>query len=53
MNSNEEILASDYSNTIYFEITGENKNHYLSKLTHFDLRPKKISSINDGSNFNS
>ena len=26
----------------YFEITGENKNHYLSKLTHFDLRPKKF-----------
>jgi len=41
-NSNEEILASDYSNTTYFEITGENKNHYLSKLTHFDLRPKKF-----------
>ena len=42
MNANEEILASDYSNTTYFEITGENKNHYLSKLTHFDLRPKKF-----------
>ena len=42
MNKNEEILASDYSNTTYFEITGENKNHYLSKLTHFDLRPKKF-----------
>ena len=41
-NTNEEILASDYSNTTYFEITGENKNHYLSKLTHFDLRPKKF-----------
>ena len=41
-NSNEEILASDYSNTTYFEITGENKNYYLSKLTHFDLRPKKF-----------
>ena len=41
-NANEEILASDYSNTTYFEITGENKNHYLSKLTHFDLRPKKF-----------
>ena len=41
-NVNEEILASDYSNTTYFEITGENKNHYLSKLTHFDLRPKKF-----------
>ena len=41
-NANEEILASDYSNTTYFEITGENKNYYLSKLTHFDLRPKKF-----------
>ena len=41
-NFNEEILASDYSNTTYFEITGENKNYYLSKLTHFDLRPKKF-----------
>jgi len=41
-NVNEEILASDYSNTTYFEITGENKNHYLSKLTHFDLRPKNF-----------
>ncbi len=41
--SNEEILASDYSyGQIYFEITGENKNHYLSKLTHFDLRAKKF-----------
>ena len=42
-NVNEEILASDYSNTTYFEIIGENKNHYLSKLTHFDLRPKNFS----------
>jgi len=42
LNVNEEILASDYSNTTYFEITGENKNHYLSKLTHFDLRPKNF-----------
>ena len=41
-NDNEKILASDYSNTTYFQITGENKNHYLSKLTHFDLRPKKF-----------
>ena len=41
-NANEEILASDYSNTTYFEITGENKDYYLSKLTHFDLRPKKF-----------
>ena len=42
MNKNEEILASDYSNTTYFEITGENKNHDLSKLTHIDLRQKKF-----------
>ena len=42
MNANEEILASDYSHTSCFEITGENKNYYLSKLTHFDLRPKKF-----------
>ena len=42
MNKNEEILASDYSNTTYFEIAGENKNHYLNKLTHFDLRQKKF-----------
>ena len=42
MNKNEEILASDYSKTTYFEITGENKNHYLNKLTHFDLRLKKF-----------
>ena len=41
-NVNGEILASDYSNTTFFEITGENKNYYLSKLTHFDLRPKKF-----------
>ena len=43
MNTNEEILASDYSQgQVYFEITGDNRNHYLSKLTHFDLRPKKF-----------
>ena len=42
MNANEKILASDYSNTLYFEFTGENKDHYLSKLTHFDLRPKRF-----------
>ena len=41
-NVNEEILASDYSNTTFFEINGENKNYYLSKLTHFDLRSKKF-----------
>ena len=42
MNLNNEILASDYSQTTYFEFTGEDKNYYLNKLTHFDLRPKKF-----------
>ena len=42
MNKNVEILASDYSHTLYYEFTGENKDHYLSKLTHFDLRPKRF-----------
>ncbi len=42
VNKNEEILASDYSNTLYYEFSGENKNYYLSKLTHFDLRSKKF-----------
>ena len=43
LNANEEILASDYSQgQVYFEIAGDNRNHYLSKLTHFDLRPKKF-----------
>ena len=42
MNLNNEILASDYSQTTYFEFTGEDKNYYLNKLTHFDLRSKKF-----------
>tara|TARA_Y100001970_G_scaffold157807_1_gene193014 strand:+ start:6549 stop:7070 length:522 start_codon:yes stop_codon:yes gene_type:complete len=43
LNSNEEILATDYSyGQSYFEINGENKIIYLNKLTHFDLRPKKF-----------
>ena len=42
MNLNDEILASDYSNSVYFEFSGENKNYYLNKLTHFDLRLKKF-----------
>ena len=43
INSNDEILASDYSyGQVYFEITGENKNEFLNKLTHFDLRLKKF-----------
>jgi len=43
VNSNEEILASDYSyGQVYFEISGSKKNYYLNKLTHFDLRLKKF-----------
>ena len=43
INSNDEILASDYSyGQVYFEISGENKNEFLNKLTHFDLRAKKF-----------
>ena len=43
INSNNEILASDYSyGQVYFEITGENRNEFLNKLTHFDLRIKKF-----------
>ena len=43
INSKVEILASDYSyGQTYFEVTGENKNNFLNKLTHFDLRIKKF-----------
>ena len=42
LNQNEGILASDYSHTSYFEFTGENKNYYLNKITHFDFRQKKF-----------
>ena len=43
VNSNIENLASDYSfGQVYFEISGENKNEFLNKLTHFDLRGKKF-----------
>ena len=43
INANNEILASDYSyGQVYFEISGENKNEFLNKLTHFDLRLKKF-----------
>jgi len=43
INSEEEILASDYSyGQVYFEISGEKRNYYLNKLTHFDLREKKF-----------
>ena len=54
VNSDEEILASDYSyGQVYFEISGEKKSYYLNKLTHFDLREKKNSSFYNGSNINS
>ena len=43
INSNDEILASDYSyGQVYFEISGKNKNGFLNQLTHFDLRLKKF-----------
>ena len=43
INSNDEILASDYSyGQVYFEISGKNRNEFLNKLTHFDLRLKKF-----------
>lgn len=43
INSNEDLLASDYSyGQVYFELSGYRKNHYLNKLTHFDLRAKKF-----------
>ena len=46
LNSNDEILASDYSyGQIYFEITGKDKNYFLNKLTNFDLRLKKFPSF--------
>ena len=42
-NSKDEVLASDYSyGQIYFEVLGENRNEFLNKLTHFDLRAKKF-----------
>ena len=38
MNMNDEILASDYSyGQVYFEISGENKDEFLNKLTQFDF----------------
>ena len=43
INSKDEILASGYSyGQIYFEVTGENRNEFLNKLTHFDFRDKKF-----------
>ena len=53
INSKDEILASDYSyGQIYFEVTGKNRNEFLNKLTHFDLRAKKFPEFSYGSNFN-
>jgi len=46
VNSKDEILASDYSyGQVYFEIFGKNKNEFLNKLTHFDLRLKKFTAF--------
>ena len=43
INVNEDLLASDYSyGQVYFEIEGENKDEFLNKLTHFDLREEKF-----------
>jgi heterotetrameric sarcosine oxidase gamma subunit len=43
INSKDEILASDYSyGQIYFEVSGNNRDQFLNKLTHFDLRSKKF-----------
>ena len=43
LNKQDEILASDYSyGQVYFEISGKNRNEFLNKLTHFDLRLKKF-----------
>ena len=43
LNSNDDILASDYSyGQVYFEVSGENKDEFLNKLTQFDFRNKKF-----------
>tara|TARA_B100002051_G_C16683025_1_gene610967 strand:- start:505 stop:1026 length:522 start_codon:yes stop_codon:yes gene_type:complete len=43
LNMNDQILASNYSlGQSYFEFEGKNKNHFLNKLTHFDLRNKNF-----------
>ena len=43
INTNENMLASDYSyGQVYFEVSGENKDEFLNKLTQFDLRNKKF-----------
>ena len=39
LNLNDEILASDYSyGQVYFEVSGENKNTFLNKLTQFKFK---------------
>ena len=46
INVNEDLLASDYSyGQVYFEISGKNRNEFLNKLTHFDLRLKKFTAF--------
>ena len=46
LNSNDEILASDYSyGQVYFEVSGGNKDEFLNKLTQFDLRNKKFPNL--------
>ena len=46
INSNDEILASDYSyGQVYFQVSGKNRNEFLNKLTHFDLRSKKFPNL--------
>ena len=43
LNMHDEVLASDYSyGQVYFEVSGENKDEFLNKLTQFDLRNKKF-----------
>ena len=43
INLDDEILASDYSyGQVYFEVSGESRNYFLNKLTHFDLRAKNF-----------
>ena len=45
ININDDVLASNYTyGQVYFKISGYNKNHYLNKLTHFDLREKSFPS---------
>jgi hypothetical protein len=36
------LVEQNYKDQIYFEVSGENRNEFLNKLTHFDLRAKKF-----------